>query len=172
MLLVDGRSCRDLRRAKAFVDVATNLLVPQYCLSRVADAIRVMRVWLHPLERGWGLMLRDSLVTARRVVAVVGLPMVAVGVFAGVASADSGPVAEPVAGIPLQSEDVTTNPDALIPDPVLNGASAGASVGSAVGSAVGLATGSVTGSAGSAIGALIGAVVGATNPNVVPQVLP
>ncbi|GAB2709623.1 hypothetical protein GCM10027089_36370 [Nocardia thraciensis] len=117
-------------------------------------------------------MLRDSLVTARRVVAVVGLPMVAVGVFAGVASADSGPVAEPVAGIPLQSEDVTTNPDALIPDPVLNGASAGASVGSAVGSAVGLATGSVTGSAGSAIGALIGAVVGATNPNVVPQVLP
>ncbi|RDI54675.1 hypothetical protein DFR68_102805 [Nocardia mexicana] len=116
-------------------------------------------------------MLRDSLVRSRRLVVVVGLPMVAAAVFAGVASAESGQ-AEPVAGIPLQSEDVTTNPDALIPDPVLNGASAGASVGSAIGSAVGLATGSVTSSAGSALGALIGAVVGATNPNVVPQVLP
>ena len=72
--------------------------------------------------------------------------------------------AEPVAGIPLRSQDTATDPGALIPDPVLNGSSAGASVGSAVGSAVGLATGSATGSGG--------ALVGATNPGVIPQVLP
>lgn len=116
-------------------------------------------------------MLGITLCTARRAVAVAALPLAATAVFAGVASADAGRAAEPVPGIPLQ-KDTSTNPDALIPDPVLNGASLGGSVGSAVGSAVGLATGSVTGSAGSALGTLIGAIVGATNPSVVPQVLP
>ncbi|WP_157121115.1 hypothetical protein [Nocardia miyunensis] len=117
-------------------------------------------------------MLRNTLFTVRRAVAVVALPVAATAVFAGIASADTGPVAAPVAGIPLQSEDTATNPNAAIPDPVLNGASLGGSVGSAIGSAVGLATGSVTGSAGSALGTVIGALVGATNPGIVPQVLP
>ncbi|MBF6169891.1 glycine zipper domain-containing protein [Nocardia blacklockiae] len=117
-------------------------------------------------------MLRDTVNGTGRVLAVVGMPLVAAAVFAGGAAAEPGRSAAPVAGIPLQSEDVATNPDAMIPDPVLNGASAGGSIGSAVGSAVGLATGSVTGSAGSLIGTIIGAVVGATNPGVVPQVLP
>lgn len=117
-------------------------------------------------------MLRNTLLVAARVVTVAVLPLAVTAVFAGSACADTGRAAEPVAGIPLQSEDAATNPGALIPNPVLNGASAGASVGSAVGSAVGLATGSVTGSAGSLLGAVIGALVGATNPNVVPQVLP
>ncbi|WP_024805836.1 hypothetical protein [Nocardia sp. BMG51109] len=117
-------------------------------------------------------MCRDILIKVGRVVAVGALPLAAAAVFAGGASADAGRAAEPVAGIPLESEDAATNPHALIPDPVLNGASAGASIGSAVGSAVGLATGSATSSAGSALGAAIGALVGATNPGVVPQVLP
>ncbi|WP_280276362.1 glycine zipper domain-containing protein [Nocardia wallacei] len=117
-------------------------------------------------------MLRYTLVKASCVVSVVAAPLVAAAVFAGGAAADTGRTAGPIAGIPLQSEDVATNPDAMIPDPVLNGASAGGSIGSAVGSAVGLATGSVTGSAGSLIGTVIGALVGATNPGVVPQVLP
>ncbi|MFQ6394274.1 hypothetical protein ACLMAJ_12530 [Nocardia sp. KC 131] len=117
-------------------------------------------------------MLRNTLVNARRVVPFVALPLAAAAVFAGGASADTGRTAELIAGIPLQSEEVATNPNALIPDPVLNGASAGASLGSAVGSAVGLATGSVTGSGGSILGAVIGAIVGATNPNAVPQALP
>ncbi|WP_216892938.1 hypothetical protein [Nocardia alni] len=103
--------------------------------------------------------------------AVAALPLVAAAAFAGVASADTGRPATPVAGIPLE-KDTATNPKARFPDPVLNGASLGGSVGSAVGSAVGLATGSVTGSAGSIIGTVIGAIVGATNPKVVPQVLP
>ncbi|WP_280266354.1 hypothetical protein [Nocardia wallacei] len=113
-------------------------------------------------------MHRNTLVKAARLVTALTLPLVTTTMVAAAASAD--PV-RPI-GVPLQSEDVTTNPNALIPDPVLNGASAGASVGSAIGSAVGLATGSVTGSGGSLLGALIGAVVGATNPGVVPQVLP
>ncbi|WP_153415380.1 hypothetical protein [Nocardia macrotermitis] len=108
----------------------------------------------------------------RRVMVVGALPLVATAVFAGVASADTGAVGTPVAGIPLQPENTATNPGALVPNPVLNGASLGGSVGSAIGSAVGLATGSVTGSAGSAIGTVIGALVGATNPGIVPQVLP
>ncbi|MBB5911203.1 uncharacterized protein (DUF697 family) [Nocardia transvalensis] len=124
-------------------------------------------------------MVRNTLVTTRRVLVVAALPVVATAVFAGVAAADTGATgraAEPVAGIPLESDDVATNPNALIPDPVLNGSSVGGSIGSAVGSAVGLATGSVTGSAattiGSLVGGVIGAIVGATNPEVVPQVLP
>ena len=116
-------------------------------------------------------MIRNTLFTPRRVVAVVALPLVAAAAFAGIASADTGQTATPVAGIPLQ-KDTATNPKAMFPDPVLNGASLGGSVGSAVGSAVGLATGSVTGSAGSLIGTVIGAIVGATNPGIVPQVLP
>lgn len=121
-------------------------------------------------------MLRNTLSRTGRVAVVGALPLVAAAVFAGGASADTGQAAEPVAGIPLESEDVATNPNAAVPDPVLNGASLGNSVGSAVGSGIGLATGSVTGSAtgsaASALGAAIGAVVGATNPDVVPQVLP
>ncbi len=104
--------------------------------------------------------------------AVAVLALTATAVFAGAASADAGRTADPVAGIPLQSQDTATNPGALIPDPVLNGSSAGASVGSAVGSAVGVATGSATGSGGSLLGAIIGALIGATNPGVIPQVLP
>ncbi|AHH18345.1 hypothetical protein NONO_c35580 [Nocardia nova SH22a] len=117
-------------------------------------------------------MPRNILFDTRRAFAVMVVPLVATAVFAGAASADNGPAAEPVAGIPLQSEDTATNPGALIPDPVLNGSSAGASVGSAVGSAVGIATGSATGSGGSLLGAVIGALVGLTNPGVIPQVLP
>ncbi|MEV5646755.1 hypothetical protein AB0L57_00765 [Nocardia sp. NPDC052254] len=117
-------------------------------------------------------MPRNIPFAMRRAVAMVALPLAATAVFAGVASADAGTAAQPVAGIPLQSQDTATNPDALIPDPVLNGSSAGASVGSAVGSAVGVVTGSATGSGGSLLGSLIGALVGLTNPGVVPQVLP
>ncbi len=116
-------------------------------------------------------MLGNTLCAARRAAAVAALPLAASAVFAGSAGADTGRTAAPVAGIPL-TRDTATNPGALVPDPVLNGASLGGSVGSAIGSAVGLATGSVTGSAGSAIGSVIGAIVGVTNPGVVPQVLP
>lgn len=117
-------------------------------------------------------MLRITLGDVGRGAAIAALPLAAAAVFAGAASADTGQAAQPVAGIPLQSQDTATNPDAAIPDPVLNGASLGGSVGSAVGSAAGLATGSVTGSAGSAIGTVIGALVGVIDPSVVPQVLP
>ncbi|GAB2720912.1 glycine zipper domain-containing protein [Nocardia mexicana] len=104
-------------------------------------------------------MIRNTLVKAFTVTA---LPLAAVAVFAGGASAEA-PQATPVAGIPL-TEDITTNPNAQYPDPVLNGAAAGAAIGSAVGF--------FTGSGGPILGGLIGALVGATNPDVVPQVLP
>ncbi|WP_280265323.1 glycine zipper domain-containing protein [Nocardia wallacei] len=105
-------------------------------------------------------MIRNTLVKAFTVIA---LPVAAVAVFAGGAAAEA-PQAAPVAGVPLQSEDITTNPNAQYPDPVLNGAAAGAAIGSAVGF--------FTGSGGPILGGLIGALVGATNPDVVPQVLP
>ena len=109
-------------------------------------------------------MLRNSLV---KTLIVAALPLTAVAVFAGGASAAAGP-ATPVApvsqGIPLEPEDVATNPGAQYPDPVLNGAALGAGIGSAVGSA--------TGSGGPILGGVIGALVGVANPDVVPQVLP
>ncbi|MGW1738236.1 hypothetical protein ACWCPQ_05445 [Nocardia sp. NPDC001965] len=94
------------------------------------------------------------------------LPMVAAVVLAGPSAADATVGhAVPVAGIPLEkSEDIATDPHALIPDPVLNGSSVGGSVGSAVGSA--------TGSGGSLLGSVIGALVGFFHPEVIPQVLP
>ncbi|WP_328394124.1 glycine zipper domain-containing protein [Nocardia sp. NBC_00416] len=111
-------------------------------------------------------MMRNSLAKAIGVVAFSALPLAATVAVAGPSSADAVTrQATPVAGIPLQkSEDIATNPHALIPDPVLNGSSAGGSVGSAVGSA--------TGSGGSLLGSVIGALVGYFHPEVIPQVLP
>jgi hypothetical protein len=111
-------------------------------------------------------MIKIALTKTVGVVASSALPLAAALVLAGPAAAEAAPQhATPVAGIPLQkSEDIATNPHALIPDPVLNGSSVGGSVGSAVGSA--------TGSAGSLIGAAIGALVGYLRPDVIPQVLP
>ncbi|AHH15705.1 hypothetical protein NONO_c08980 [Nocardia nova SH22a] len=107
-------------------------------------------------------MLRNSLVKA---LIVTALPLTATVVAAGGASAATAPHIAPVSGgIALQPEDVTTNPQAQYPDPVLNGAALGAGIGSAVGSA--------TGSGGPILGGLIGALVGAVNPDTVPQVLP
>ncbi|MGI5217808.1 glycine zipper domain-containing protein [Nocardia sp. CA-290969] len=111
-------------------------------------------------------MARNGLSRAVRVMTFSAAPLVAALVLAGPSTADATtPHAIPVAGIPLQkSEDVATNPHALIPDPILNGSSVGGSIGSAVGSA--------TGSAGSLIGGAIGALVGYLHPEVIPQVLP
>ncbi|GGK89920.1 glycine zipper domain-containing protein [Nocardia jinanensis] len=111
-------------------------------------------------------MTGNGLVKAMSVVAFSALPLAATVVIAGPSAAEAAPrQATPVAGIPLQkSEDIATNPHALIPDPVLNGSSAGGSVGSAVGSA--------TGSGGSLLGSVIGALVGYFHPEVIPQVLP
>ncbi|MEU4839727.1 glycine zipper domain-containing protein [Nocardia testacea] len=110
-------------------------------------------------------MMGNSLVRATGMVAFGALPMAATIVLAGPAAAALDR-ATPVAGIPLQkSEDIATDPQALIPDPVLNGSSAGGSVGSAVGSATGSG-------AGSLIGSVIGALVGYFRPDVIPQVLP
>lgn len=112
-------------------------------------------------------MMGNSLVRATGMVAFGALPMAAAIVLAGPAAADAAlDRATPVAGIPLQkSDDIATDPQALIPDPVLNGSSAGGSVGSAVGSATGSG-------AGSLIGSVIGALVGYFRPDVIPQVLP
>ncbi|MEV0361250.1 glycine zipper domain-containing protein [Nocardia fusca] len=111
-------------------------------------------------------MMGNSLVKATGMVAFGALPMAATIVLAGPSAAEVTTRATPVAGIPLQkSEDIATNPHALIPDPVLNGSSAGGSVGSAVGSATGSGAGSLLGSA-------IGALVGYFRPDVIPQVLP
>ncbi|MGW5383651.1 hypothetical protein [Nocardia sp. NPDC003963] len=111
-------------------------------------------------------MTGNILVRATSIAAAGALPLAAAIVLAGPSAADAAtPQATPVAGIPLQkSEDIATNPHALIPDPVLNGSSAGGSVGSAVGSA--------TGSGGSLLGSVIGALVGYFHPEVIPQVLP
>lgn len=111
-------------------------------------------------------MSANGLAKAMGVLAAGALPLAAAIVVAGPSAADAGtPQVSPVAGIPLQkSEEVATNPHALIPDPVLNGSSAGGSVGSAVGSA--------TGSGGSLLGSAIGALVGVFRPDLVPQVLP
>lgn len=111
-------------------------------------------------------MARHMLVTSGRVAAVVAVPLMAAAMFAGSASADTvNPSATTVsAGIPLQPENIATNPDAQYPDPVLNGAVAGAAIGSAVGSA--------TGSGGPILGGLVGALVGHFNPDVIPQILP
>lgn len=113
-------------------------------------------------------MIGNSLSKAIGVTACSALPLAAAVVLAGPSSAEEATQqATPVAGIPLQkSEDVATNPQALVPDPVLNGSSAGGSLGSAVGSATG------TGSAGSLLGSAIGALVGYFHPDVVPQTLP
>lgn len=112
-------------------------------------------------------MTRIGPIKSARVLTCAVAPLVAALALAGPAAADTGPHATPVAGIPLQkSEDVATNPHALIPDPVLNGSSLGGSVGSAVGSATG------TGSAASLLGSAIGALVGHLRPDVIPQVLP
>lgn len=103
------------------------------------------------------------------------VPIVATAALCGPADAT------PATGIPLQPphQEITTNPHAVIPDPVLNGSAMGNSLGSAAGSAAGALTGSATGSAGSAtgsagslLGSLIGALIGALNPGAVPQVLP
>lgn len=111
-------------------------------------------------------MIRNGLVKSAGTVALGALPLAAAVVLAGPSTAEApAPRATPVAGIPLQkSEDIATNPHALIPDPVLNGSSMGGSVGSAVGSA--------TGSGGSLLGSVIGALVGYFHPEVIPQVLP
>ncbi|MET8796287.1 glycine zipper domain-containing protein [Nocardia sp. NPDC004568] len=112
-------------------------------------------------------MMGNNLVKATGVVAFGALSMAATIVLAGPSAADTATDrATPVAGIPLQeSEDIATNPHALIPDPVLNGSSAGGSVGSAVGSATGSG-------AGSLVGSVIGALVGHLRPDLIPQVLP
>lgn len=112
-------------------------------------------------------MMGKSLVKATGMVAFGALPMAATIVLAGPSAAEAATDrAMPVAGIPLQkSEDIATNPHALIPDPVLNGSSAGGSVGSAVGSATGSA-------AGSLLGSVIGALGGCLRPDLIPQVLP
>ncbi len=113
-------------------------------------------------------MVRNTLVKVSRVLAVSALPLTATVIFAGSSAADAGPAAAaqaaPVAGIPLESEDITTNPGSQYPDPVLNGAAAGAAIGSAVGF--------WTGSGGPILGGLVGALVGHFNPDAVPQVLP
>ncbi len=102
-----------------------------------------------------------------RTVVVSALPLIATTVVAGGASAAAGSTAEtratPVAGIPLEEpQDVTTNPGAQYPDPVLNGAALGAGIGSAVGSA--------TGSGGPVLGGLLGVLVGAVIAVVVHQI--
>ncbi|NUP25115.1 MAG: hypothetical protein HOQ44_00195 [Nocardia sp.] len=106
-------------------------------------------------------MMENRLGKSVGMVAFGALPVVAAVVLAGPSAADATVGhAAPVAGIPLEkSEDIATDPHALIPDPVLNG-----SVGSAVGSA--------TGSGGSLLGSVIGALVGFFRPDVIPQVLP
>ncbi|RDI46464.1 glycine zipper domain-containing protein [Nocardia mexicana] len=109
-------------------------------------------------------MVRNTLVKS---LTVISMPLVAAAIYAGPASAESSPYADqaaPVAGVPLQSDDIATNPNAQFPDPVLNGTVLGAGIGSAVGSA--------TGFGGPVIGGLIGALIGHFNPDVVPQVLP
>ena len=113
-------------------------------------------------------MTRNSLGKAMGAVMCGALPVVTAVALAAPAAADPATgQATPVAGIPVQqNENTATNPEALIPDPVLNGSSAGQSLGSAVGSATG------TGSAASVLGSAIGALVGYLHPEVVPQTLP
>ncbi|WP_039822288.1 glycine zipper domain-containing protein [Nocardia testacea] len=112
-------------------------------------------------------MTGNSLVKATSMAVFGALPMAATIALAGPSAAEvATDHATAVAGIPLQkSEDIATNPHALIPDPVLNGSSAGGSVGSAVGSATGSG-------AGSLLGSVIGALVGYFRPDIIPQVLP
>ncbi|MRH86762.1 hypothetical protein GFY24_04635 [Nocardia sp. SYP-A9097] len=124
-------------------------------------------------------MKRTAIKTTAKLI-VAALPVSAVVLFSGTASADvAAPqpiVAAPVAeGLPL--DEVATNPNAQFPDPALNGAAAGALTGSAGGGALGSVVGSlpglVTGSFfGTIIGAGIGALIGIFDPNVIPQVLP
>ncbi len=121
-------------------------------------------------------MVPNTLVKATNMVAFSALPLAAAVVFAGPSSAETAPQqATPVAGIPLEkSHDITTKPNSVVPDPVLNGSSVGGSIGSGLGSATGCATGlgSAAGSAGSALGGLIGALVGYFDPEAIPQALP
>ncbi|MFF3567469.1 hypothetical protein [Nocardia jiangxiensis] len=113
-------------------------------------------------------MARQALVKTARVLVVGALPVAAMAVFAGGASADASvPTAPAVtqsiaAGVPL--EPVTTNPHAQYPDPVLNGAAGGAAIGSA--------TGSFIDPLPTLLGAAIGAGVGVARPDLVPQILP
>ncbi|MBF6350590.1 hypothetical protein IU448_16435 [Nocardia flavorosea] len=135
--------------------------LPAVVIAVLTDTLRLIR---NSFERR--TMISKKVV---RAVVVSALPLIATTVVAGGASAGTGSMTEtratPVAGLPLEDpQDVTTNPNAQYPDPVLNGAALGAGIGSAVGSA--------TGSGGPILGGLIGALVGAMNPDVVPQVLP
>ncbi|WP_148307093.1 glycine zipper domain-containing protein [Nocardia nova] len=113
-------------------------------------------------------MFSRALSTMGRALAVTAVPLAAVAVFAGAASADAGQsaatpvVAQSISGIPL--EDVTTDPGAQYPDPVMNGAAAGAAIGSA--------TGSFIDPFPTLLGAVIGGAVGQQRPDLVPQVLP
>lgn len=169
-----------LRRARlvSLGPLATNSAIAHYYCSgsiepvlvlyMVSEAIRpcVVPSFVSGVGKVRKRMVQNALVRATSVVAFSALPLAAAVVFAGPSSAEAATQqATPVAGIPLQkSEDIATNPDALVPDPVLNGSSAGGSVGSAVGSA--------TGSGDSILGSVIGALVGYFHPEVVPQVLP
>ncbi|MEU1429045.1 hypothetical protein ABZ412_18410 [Nocardia sp. NPDC005746] len=125
-------------------------------------------------------MRRTTMRTTAKLATITMSLAAAATLFAGAANAeapDSAPIqVTPVSeGIPL--DPVATNPNAMFPDPALNGAAAGALTGSAGGAALGSVVGSIPGAlGGSALGALIGggigALVGLLDPNAIPQVLP
>ncbi|MEU1210429.1 hypothetical protein [Nocardia sp. NPDC005825] len=125
-------------------------------------------------------MRRTTVRTTAKLATVTVSLAAAATLFAGVASADA-PDSTPTQAAPvsegIQLDPVTTNPNAMFPDPALNGAAAGALTGSAGGAALGSVVGSIPGAiGGSALGALIGggigALVGLLDPNAIPQVLP